>query len=147
MRFGLVDKVSLFFRCDVQGDDLCQVARDEEELARILNVVTPLEQKIECSHIIRDSPKRREEPPVLNYEQYRGIFNQTSLTFELELVKLAITLPGFTVSFESAYAHFNADRAKRASLRRHLRNSEFFTMETSNVFFLKPQYLHYFIDF
>ncbi|KAJ7372838.1 hypothetical protein OS493_016761 [Desmophyllum pertusum] len=104
-------------RCDVQGDDLCQVARDEEELARILNVVTPLEQKIECSHIIRDSPKRREEPPVLNYEQYRGIFNQTSLTFELELVKLAIALPGFTVSFRECICSFQRKSCKTCFLK------------------------------
>ena len=99
-----------------------------------------------CSLIIKDSAKRGRTPDP-NVGQYLGIFDKLFLMVELELVRLAIASPGFTISFQGAYDHFNANRREKASIRRHLRNSVFFAMEKCNVFFLKPEYINYFVDF
>ena len=107
-------------------------------------MTTPLKEHFPCAILEKDTARQKE---IINNGQFLGLFDQLFVTIELELVKLAIASPGFTVSFEEAYEHFNADRKLRSSIRRNLRKSIFFESDKCNVFFLKPEYLDYFIDF
>lgn len=117
---------------------------DSNEFKELLMITTPLKEHFPCAIVEKDTGRYKD---VINNGQFLGIFNELFVTIELELVKLAIASPGFTISFEEAYEHFNADRNLRSSIRRNLRKSIFFESEKCNVFFLKPEYLHYFIDF
>ena len=119
---------------------------DAEKVQEIFQFITPLKENIPCSLIVRDVAKRNDSLPR-NDGQYRHIFDKLFVTVETELVKLAIASSGFTICFEEAYEHFHADKSLKSSMRRNLRKSVFFESEHCNVFFLKPQYIHYFIDF
>lgn len=123
-----------------------EVKFDSESIQEILQVIIPLRENIPCSLIVKDAAKRKDSSPR-NDGQYKHIFDKLFVTVEMELVKLAIASPGFTICFEQAYNHFHADRNLKSSIRRNLRNSVFFETQHCNVFFLKPQYIHYFIDF
>lgn len=123
-----------------------EVKFDSESIQEILQVIVPLRENIPCSLIVKDAAKRKDSLPR-NDSQYKHIFDKLFVTVEMELVKLAIASPGFTICFEQAYNHFHADRNLKSSIRRNLRNSVFFETQHCNVFFLKPQYIHYFIDF
>ena len=113
---------------------------DTEKVQETLQVITPLKENIPCSLIVKDVAKRKDG-------QYRHIFDKLFVMVETELVKLAIASPGFTICIEEAYDHFHADKNLKSSIRRNLRKSVFFESEHCNVFFLKPQYIRYFIDF
>ena len=119
---------------------------DAENVQEIFQFITPLKENIPCSLIVRDVAKRKDSL-TRNDGQYRNIFDKLFVTVETELVKLAIASPGFTICFEEAYDHFHADKSLKSSISRNLRKSVFFESEHCNVFFLKPQYIHYFIDF
>lgn len=123
-----------------------EVKFDSESIQEILQVIIPLRENIPCSLIVKDAAKRKDSLPR-NDGQYKHIFDKLFVTVEMELVKLAIASPGFTICFEQAYNHFHANRNLKSSIRRNLRNSIFFESQHCNVFFLKPQYIHYFIDF
>jgi len=110
----------------------------------MFNIITPLKEHIPCAIIERDQGTPKD---IINQGQFLGIFDELFITIEFELVKLAIASPGFTISFEEAYKHFNANRNVRSSIRRNLRKSQFFKNEMCNVFYLKAECLHYFIDF
>ena len=86
-------------------------------------ITTPLKEHFPCAIVDKDTGFHKD---VINNGQFLGIFNELFVTFELELVKLAIASPGFTISFEEAYEHLNADRNFRSSMRRNLRKSIFF---------------------
>ena len=119
---------------------------DSESVQEILQVITPLIENIRCSLIVKDVAKRNDSLPR-NDGQYHHIFEKLFVTIEIELVKLAIASPGFTICFEQAYDHFHAAKNLKSSIRRNLRKSVFFENEHCNVFLLKPQYIHYLIDF
>lgn len=119
---------------------------DSKSIQEILQVIIPLRENIPCSLIVKDAAKRKDSLPR-NDSQYKHIFDKLFVTVEMELVKLAIASPGFKICFEQAYNHFHADRNLKSSIRRNLRNSVFSESQHCNVFFLKPQYIHYFIDF
>ena len=119
---------------------------DSESVQELLQVITPLIENIPCSLIVKDVAKRNDSLPR-NDGQYHHIFDKLFVTIEIELVKLAIAPPGFTICFEQAYDHFHGDKNLKSSIRRNLRKSVFFESEHCNVLFLTPQYIHYFIDF
>lgn len=97
-------------------------------------ITTPLKEHFPRTIVEKDTGRYKD---VINNGQFLGIFNELFVTIELELVKLAIASPGFTISFEEAYEHFNADRNLRSSIRRNLRKSIFFESEKCNVFFFE----------
>jgi len=80
---------------------------DFDKFEGLLNITTPLKGHFPCAIIERD-PGRPTD--IINQGQFLGIFDELFITIELELVKLAIASPGFMISFEEAYKHFNADR-------------------------------------
>ncbi|KAL9977090.1 hypothetical protein ACROYT_G014459 [Oculina patagonica] len=80
----------------------------EEDFSEIIALITPLKKVICCAPIKRDTVKPKDFVPT-NARQYLGIFDQMFATIEMELVKLAIASPGFTVSFENANMHFGAN--------------------------------------
>ena len=96
-----------------------------EKVQEILQVITPLKEIIPCSLIVKDIAKRKDSLPR-NDGQYRNIFDKLFVTVEIELVKLAIASPGFTICFEDAYDHSHADKSLKSSIRRNLRKSVFF---------------------
>lgn len=112
-----------------------EVKFDSESIQEILQVIVPLRENIPCSLIVKDVAKRKDSSPR-NDDQYKHIFDKLFVTVEMELVKLAIASPGFTICFEQAYNHFHADRNLKSSIRRNLRNSVFFETQHCNVFFL-----------
>ena len=86
--------------------------------------------------MVRDRPAGNRVEPVSNdTERYRNIFDELFLTMEMELGRPAVASPGFTVTFQSAYEHFNANRTEKSSIRRHLRSSKFFSNGTMQYFF------------
>ena len=119
---------------------------DTQKVQEILQVITPLKENIPCSLIVKDVAKRKDSLPRSD-GQYRQLFDKLFVTVETELVKLATASPGLTICFEEAYDHFHADKSLKSAIWRNLRKSVFFESENCNVFFLKPQYIHYFIDF
>jgi len=105
---------------------------DFDEFEKLLIITTPLKEHFLCAIIERDTGRPKD---IINQGQFLGIFDELFVTIELDLVKLAIASPCFTISFEEAYKHFNADRNLRSSIRRNLRKSRFFKSEKCNVFF------------
>jgi len=69
-----------------------------EKVQEILQVITPLKEIIPRSLIVKDIAKRKDFLPR-NYGQYWNILNKLFVTVEMELVKLAIVLPGFNHFF------------------------------------------------
>ena len=105
-----------------------------------------MEESLLCSLMVRDRPAGNRVEPVTNdTERYRNIFDELFLTMEMELVRLAVASPGFTVTFQTAYEHFHANRTEKSFIRRHLRSSIFFQMEQCNIFFLKPEYVRIYL--
>ena len=110
---------------------------DSESVQEILQVITPLIENIPCSLIVKDVAKRNDSLPR-NDGQYHHKFDKLFVTIEIELVKLAIASPGFTICFEQAYDHFHVGKNLKSTIRRNLRKRVFFESEHCNVFFLKP---------
>lgn len=100
---------------------------DSQSVPEILQVITPLRGNIPCSLIVNDVARRKESLPR-NDGQYHHIFDKLFVTVEIEIVKLAIASPGFTIYFEEACGHL------KSSIRRNLQKSVCFESEHCNGF-------------
>lgn len=85
-----------------------------------------------------------------NVGQYTDLFgpDPQPLTYELILIKIALVLPGFSVTIKVAYdVLHNPQKSQRATLRDHLLKSNFVYTTSNTAFYLKMHLTSFFIDF
>ena len=87
---------------------------DSESIQEILQVIAPLIENIPCFLMVKDVAKGINSLPR-NDSHYHHIFDKLFVTVEMELVKLAIASPGFTICFEQSFDHFHVDKNVKSS--------------------------------